>query len=168
MDKIHALRASLMIPPVFLIAAIGAEKLHAWLAIKMPAPLRTVATACVILAICGEPLQTYFRDWANSAPVARDFEAWLVDEAVAIRDAPVQPAKYVAIPRPIFRLPEVPQVIDFLAATSTPSDLLRSNVHYVFPDPGQVWRSVDFCRLVHSQHPAEQTFCVSRAAPLRP
>lgn len=166
--EIHPLRASLMIPPVFLVAAIGAERIYAWLEQKTPWAFRITVIICFVVAVCWEPCQTYFRNWASDVHVDRPFEEWLVDEATEIRDAPRQPAKYVAIPRPVFLFPEVPQVILYLIQTSTKADRKQANIHYVFPNPNETWRSRDFCTLVKEQHPTEQVFCVSRAVPVRP
>jgi 4-amino-4-deoxy-L-arabinose transferase-like glycosyltransferase len=167
-DRVHALRASLMIPPVFLLAAIGAQRGYAWLEQRTPSTLRVALSICFVAAICIEPAQTYFRNWAADPHVAHDFEDWLVDEAVEIRDAPHDPPKYVVIPRPVFRAPEVPQVILYLTQTSTRSDLKHSNIRYVFPVQGDTPRPWEFCSYVKGQHPQDQVFCVSRHLPLYP
>ena len=167
-DEVHALRLSLMIPSVFLIAAVGANWIAGWLKNKTSPSALHAAVAILIVAVCVEPCYTYFRQWANDPHVAHDFEDWLVDAATEIRDAPREPTKYVAIPNPIFRLPEVPQVILYLTQTSTEQDRKLANIHYVFPARYLTTHPREFCQYVKQLHPQEQVFCIARNVPLRP
>ncbi len=99
-DEIHALRASLMIPPVFLVAAVGAGRIHAWLERNASHTCPIAVAICFFVAVCLEPCQTYFRTWATDVHVAQTFDDWLIDESTEIREAPPRPTKYVVIPRP--------------------------------------------------------------------
>lgn len=53
--EIHPLRASLMIPPVFLVAAIGAERIYAWLEQKTPWAFRITVIICFVVLCAGNP-----------------------------------------------------------------------------------------------------------------
>ncbi len=167
-DEIHALRASLMIPPVFLVAAVGAGRIHAWLERNASHACRIAVAICFFVAVCWEPCQTYFRTWATDVHVAQTFDDWLIDESTEIREAPPRPTKYVVIPRPVYHTLEVPQVVLYLTRTSTEADRRQANIQYVFQKPNYQLLSRDFCAMFKSQHPWEQVFCVSRTAPLRP
>jgi len=74
----------------------------------------------------------------------------------------------VAIPNPIFRLPEVPQVILYLTQTSTEEDRKLANIHYVFPARYTTTHPREFCDYVKQLHPQEQVFCVARNVPIKP
>lgn len=167
-DGIHALRASLMIPPVFLLAGTGVARVASWLSPRISAGLRTPLIICAAVLLCAQCTQAYFFDWAIDPHVARDFENWLVDEAVEIRDAPTSSAKYVAIPRPVFGTAvEVPQVILYLTATSTPKGLQKAGIHYVFPTAEDQSSPSEFCANVYAAHRQDQVFCVARDLKLR-
>ena len=74
-DPVHALRSSLMIPPVFMLGAIGAERAYAGLSRIAPRRVRIPAAAIFLLALGYEPISAYFGAWAGNPNVARAFDA---------------------------------------------------------------------------------------------
>jgi hypothetical protein len=171
-DQIHALRTSLMIPPVFLVAGLGAQRVYTWMEGALPRGVRIAGVVGFVWLVCYQPFPKYFRDWAGDANVEFWFSAWLTEEAKEIHNAPPVPAKYVVVPNAKngerdVAPGQVPRTVIFLTQASTMRDRERSNVHFVLPganDPG----GAEFCAQVKKQHEGDQVFCVANDLPLRP
>jgi hypothetical protein len=78
----HALRALLMIPAVFLLAAVAAREL--WMRLRIP----SVAIAAIAVWLAWEPYHTYFDLWAKNPNVAEAFDIRVVDLARRLRQTP--------------------------------------------------------------------------------
>jgi hypothetical protein len=84
----HAYRAILMIPPVFLVAALGACWCYPRLARVAPAWVPVPLAAGVLLWVAWNGYQTYFDLWAADNHVARAFQADLIDIADELKYMP--------------------------------------------------------------------------------
>jgi hypothetical protein len=100
----HALRALLMAPAVFLLAAVAAREL--WTRLRIP----PVAIAAIAVWLAWEPYHTYFELWAKNPNVAEAFDTGAVDLARRLRQIPG--AKTVLVPA---ANPMLAEPIKFLA-----------------------------------------------------
>jgi len=93
----HALRALLMIPPVFLLAAVGAMRIHRWFEIRIPASMLTFLATGLLLGIAYNGYASYFKEWALNTNVPKAFNAPSVEIAQEINALPNETAKYVVV-----------------------------------------------------------------------
>jgi hypothetical protein len=152
----NALRAILMAPAVFIIAAVGGGCLYGWL--KKAASIWTLHTLtgvfCVILTV--NVYRSYFLVWAKRPEVALSFDQPLVDMAHRLNALPAQMPKFVVVDRDLFFVRGIPlaaQSVVFLTDTFSPERQRQKNLHYILPDEtnqiccGDVY--VDYIRLAH-------------------
>ena len=142
----HALRAILMIPPVCLLAAGGAHRLHGWLSLKVPRTWLLAGSAAFLLVLTYEPYHTYFDLWARNPNVGPAFEAAAVQVAEQINRLPRETPKYVVTADPMAAQP-----VMFLTASYTEKERRETNIHYVMSDS---------CGQVAVSQPAARIFCL--------
>jgi hypothetical protein len=164
-DRIHALRTVLMIPGVFLLAAVGAESVSASLRNRVPGRIHTALIAVAIAVVCWEPVQSYFFDWAENPNVATTFQAWMVDSARQINELPLTEPKYIAVPKnrdPVAEgIPLFLQPIAYLTGTYTAAGRQRMNLQYIVERPDDPAGPGQFCRSVREQHAGAKVLCVT-------
>jgi hypothetical protein len=175
-DEIHALRSVLMIPAVFLLAGLGAD--WAWTAVRRRAPQMVCAIVAVVLClmVAVEPTQSYFGDWAHYPWVARAFDAWLVEAASEIREAPNQATKFVAVPYIESGIeggiPVMVHTVPYLTRSYTEQEQYASGIRYIVQAQPPRLDPKAFCEGVRAQHAGEQVFCLAyapdRLQPLAP
>ncbi len=135
----HALRSLLMAPAACLLAAIGAEALYRWLAVRMPRPVLTASSALFLLALAWEPYHTYFDVWARSPEMPRAFDEGTVQVAEQINRLPPETPKYVVTADPMLAQPVI-----FLTGRD-------AGVRYEFHEP---------CTAVRARIPGAAVFCL--------
>jgi hypothetical protein len=142
----HALRAILMIPPVCMLAAVGAHRLDGWLGLKLPRAWLLTGSAAFLLVLAYEPYHAYFDLWARSPNVPPAFEAAAVQVAEQINRLPREAPKYVVAADDM-----ATQSVMFLTRSYTEKQRQETNIHYVLSDS---------CAQVTISQPQAKVFCV--------
>lgn len=134
----HALRSLLMLPPVLLLAASGADVLARWLERR---PLTSWAPAALAVigavALTAEAWTSYFVQYAPRPEVAVAFNQDYVDTARAIEALPDDVRKNVIVDasgRAVRENRMPSQTVMFLTDTFDPEMARRKNVYYIDPD----------------------------------
>ena len=142
----HALRAILMVPPACMLAALGADRVHGWLARKVPRGWLWAGSAAFLLALSYEPYHTYFDLWATNPNVPTAFDAGAVGVAGQINRLPRETPKYVVTAEPMAAQP-----VMFLTRSYTEKERVETNIHYVMSDS---------CADVAVSQPQAKVFCL--------
>jgi 4-amino-4-deoxy-L-arabinose transferase-like glycosyltransferase len=93
----HALRSLLLIPPAFLLAAVGADVAYNFLSAHLPRAVLAPLAAGLLLALAYEPYHTYFDLWAPDARVAAAMNSEEAQVAREINALPRRAPKVVAV-----------------------------------------------------------------------
>jgi hypothetical protein len=161
----HALRSVLMIPPVFVLAALGAHRTYAYvspkLAHKVPTAVQLGLGALIALWLCWQPYHTYFNLWLPNAKVPLAFDAGLVDVAEQINALPAATPTVIAVVTggdlangtPLSVAPLV-----YLTRSYTRKEQDAAHIHYVMPAAGEP--SAGFCEKVGAALPQAAVVCV--------
>ncbi|MDP3991499.1 MAG: glycosyltransferase family 39 protein [Candidatus Colwellbacteria bacterium] len=133
----HALRAILMIPPVFILSAIGGIWIYQFLLEKLKNPqLIKIGVTLLLITFAAEAYYTYFIRWAKNENTAGAFAANYVEIGRELNSLPVDQPKYVIVNAAGFDvrgLPMPTQTVMFLTDTFTPEKQARKNIHYIIP-----------------------------------
>ncbi len=139
----HALRAILMIPPIFILAGVGAFWLYEKLIIKIQNSKKFVkiilfSTFYIILSLLIlEAYTTYFVTWGRNPNVYGAFSADYVQIGREINALPEQTPKYVVVEASgtdVRGIPMPAQTVMFITDTFPLEKRLEKNVHYVLPN----------------------------------
>ena len=142
----HALRAILMIPPVCMLAAVGAHRLHGWLAPKVPPTWLLAGSAAFLLVLAYEPYHAYFDLWARNPNVPPAFESDAVQVAEQINRLPRETPKYVVAADPMAAQP-----VMFLTGSFTEKERQDTNIQYA---------TGDSCAQIAISQPKARVFCL--------
>jgi len=127
----HALRAIIMIPPVFILAGIGMSALWKYASRKITAPVASAAGILVLIALGYTTYHQYFKQWEAKEAFGGD----LYRIGLFLNDAPEEVPKYVITDEvdSIDRTgrPMALQAILFTTGTYLPTPLGHRNIHYV-------------------------------------
>lgn len=147
----HAMRSLLMIPPVYLAAALAAVEIHAW-AHRAPRLGWSVAILVLVFA-AGYGFWEYFIAWAGSSRTAEAFSASSTDAGHrinALRAAGDRRPVYVVVPGDPVLIEGIPlpaQPVMFLTGTENAAPREAADIHYVvvgrekeIPDGAAVFR----------------------------
>ncbi len=164
----HALRAILMVPPVFLLAAIGARSLYSGLARFIHNGVLPAAAVLVLIALTCEAGYTYFVRWAENPIVPAYFDIWNADLAKEINAYPRSLPKVVAITAQgisFHHLPMPVASVMYLTKTYTDREQEEDHIRYFTPEtfdraiPPEL-RGRDFCEQVSLLTPGVKVFCM--------
>lgn len=161
----HALRALLMIPPAFLLAAVGAWETYRWLALRSPA-VAPMLLAGTLMLVAFNGYKSYFKDWALNSNVPKAFNAPLVEIARKINALPKETAKYVVVfPAGVFvhGVPMPAQPVMFLTRSYTSRQQEETNIRYIVPDSQNEFDA--YCARVQEKNPGGIVFCLKCEAP---
>lgn len=162
----HALRTILMVPPVFMLAAVGAWTVYSRLRLVVPNPALPVAATAVLLALTFEPAYTYFVRWARDPAVPPYFDVEQADLARGINTYSRDLPKVVALPYLNRKhLPLRVASLMYLTKTYTPREQAEAHIQYVTPDTFEIpipddLRALPFCEQVVTLTPNATVFCV--------
>ena len=155
----HALRSILVIPAVFLLAAIGAGVAASWLAGRTPGYVRVAGPAVLAVVLIAEPYRVYFDLWSVHPEVTKWSNVALAGIADQLNAMPVEQPKYVAVnilrAQLLNAVPVQAMTIMFLTRTYTPPDQKRLNIHYVSPMNFPTLPGRDFCQSVSRHIPPD-------------
>jgi predicted membrane protein len=139
----HSGRALLAAPPIYLIAASGAD----WISTRSCLLFRIIVGAVSISAIVAG-YQLYFVTWAGDPRVANAHDVTLLNFSSKVNCMPIELPKYVILdpdPMTVAGLPVAAQTIMFLTDTATQDRQQAKNIHYLWPHQtnqiarGYVW-----------------------------
>ncbi len=140
----HALRAILMIPPVFILAAFGGWWLYDKIInspfCKLSKNSRLMFNIFVIIFLSLLAFQayvSYFIAWAQNPNVPGAFNQDYADIASQINGLPLQTQKYVVVEAGgvlVRGIPMPAQTVMFLTNTFLPQEQDAKNIHYLLPD----------------------------------
>ncbi len=133
----HALRSVLMIPPVFILAAVGGLKFYETLRLKLNGRLLSALVFLFLGLLLFESYAAYFIAWTNHPAVKESFAYRDYVLAERINSLSKETAKYVAVPdadRTIERdYPVSLQSVLFLTDTFSAEKRAEKNVFYLTP-----------------------------------
>lgn len=133
----HALRAIIMIPPVFMIAALGGSQLYKFIAKYLPASLLKTGAVVFFALLTLEAYNTYFVLWAKNPNTLGAFSANYVDIGREINALPPSIPKYVVVPTGgvmVRGIPMPAQTVMFMTDTFLPEYQQAKNIHYIVPE----------------------------------
>jgi 4-amino-4-deoxy-L-arabinose transferase-like glycosyltransferase len=133
----HALRAILMIPPVFMLAAIGASWLYERFRANLNPKFIQFFAGFIFALLIGQAYVEYFVLWVPNQNTKDAFAASYVDLAQQINAAPKNTAKYIVVDAggvPVNGIPMPAQTVMFLTKSYTLKEQQESNIHYVLPN----------------------------------
>jgi 4-amino-4-deoxy-L-arabinose transferase-like glycosyltransferase len=133
----HALRCLLMIPCVFIFAALGGYVLYGWIR-KIVNPRWLKVGAFIFLGFLAfEAYHTYFILWARNANVPEAFNADYVAIGRELNALPAATPKYVVVDATgviVRGIPMPAQTVVFITDTFEPEEQAAKNIHYVLPN----------------------------------
>jgi 4-amino-4-deoxy-L-arabinose transferase-like glycosyltransferase len=132
----HALRSILMLPPIMILAGIGAAATVSYLGRGIPVPAIWGALIVLAAVLVGETGSTYFRLWARDPLTRHSFNEKEVRLATDINSLPAGQPKVVAIQGPIeasdpFYPPLLP--LRFLTKSVTAQQQQKMNLRFYTP-----------------------------------
>ncbi len=133
----HALRAILMIPPVFILSGIGGIAIYNFFTRKIE-NIFVIKTAAIFLLffILLNTYFTYFVRWAKNPNTADVFAKNYVEIGRQLNSLPAELPKYVIVNAggvDVRGLPMPTQTVMFLTDTFTPEKQGKKNIHYLLP-----------------------------------
>jgi len=157
----HALRSVLTIPPVCVLAAVGANRVYASVAPKVSAGGMAGVGALMALGLCWQPYHVYFDLWVPNPQVASAFDAGLVEIAEQLNGMPAAAPKVIAVATggdlangtPLSVAPIV-----YLTRSYTKKQQDAANIHYVMPAAGEP--AAGFCEKAGAALPQAAVVCV--------
>lgn len=148
----HALRAILMIPPVFILAASGgvwiyehmvafakgADPESTWSHVKEK--LITIFTILLFIALPSEAFYIYFQKWDKDPNTFGAFTQQYVDQGREINNLPAELPKYIIVKAggtDVRGVPMSAQTIMFITDSFTQEKQKAKNIRYVLPGQEQ-------------------------------
>lgn len=133
----HALRAILMIPPTFILSAIGAYKLYNLFKKYLP-PKLLFAVSCLLFAVLiTQSFHSYFIKWGENKETAGAFSKNYVEIGKELNSLPIEMPKYVIVEAGgvnVRGLPMSTQTTMFITNTFTPEKQKEKNIFYILPN----------------------------------
>ncbi|MBI2594859.1 MAG: hypothetical protein HYW38_01195 [Candidatus Colwellbacteria bacterium] len=134
----HALRAIIMIPPVFILAGVGGIAIYQFIAQKLKSTyaLKT-ASFILLLFLLLSTYYTYFVRWAKNPNTADSFAENYLEIGRQLNSLPTEQPKYVIVNATgvdVRGLPMPAQTVMFLTDTFTPVNQKQKNIHYLTPE----------------------------------
>ncbi len=133
----HALRAIIMIPPVFILAGIGGVWIYQFLSKKINQQLLKTGTALLLAIFIVQVYHAYFIRWAKNQNTAGAFAANYVEIGRQLNALPANQPKYVIVNAggtDVRGFPMPAQTVMFITDTFTPVRQEVKNIHYLLPD----------------------------------
>jgi 4-amino-4-deoxy-L-arabinose transferase-like glycosyltransferase len=165
----HALRALLMVPAVFILAALGAERVWSYLGQRIPAGLRTPVLVVFFLGLTYQPYHTYFDLWAPSPKVPLNFGGRLVDFAAQFSQFPPGVPRYLAVTYDGDLANGIPVLMTpfaYLTGSYTAKEQAETDIHYITPNgfyakPPVPFSAKTFCEQVIASKPPGSVSCLN-------
>jgi 4-amino-4-deoxy-L-arabinose transferase-like glycosyltransferase len=132
----HALRCLLMIPCVFIFAALGGRSLCGWLRKIVAARWLKLAAFGFLALLAFEAYRSYFVLWAKNPNVPEAFNADYVAIGRELNALPAATPQYVVVDATgvmVRGIPMPAQTVMFITDTFEPEEQAAKNIHYVLP-----------------------------------
>ncbi|MDP2650899.1 MAG: glycosyltransferase family 39 protein [bacterium] len=133
----HALRAIIMIPPVFILSSIGGIAIYRFIAQRVRSAYALKAASFILLLlILLTAYYSYFIRWANNPNTAGAFASNYVEIGRELNGLPNEQPKYVIVNAggaDVRGLPMPTQTVMFITNTFTPANQAQKNIHYLLP-----------------------------------
>lgn len=138
----HALRSILMIPPIFILAGIGAYKIYESIINTMPGFChkhdRLLKNAFILICICLiiQSYNYYFLKWGKNPNTEYAFRQNYVDLGKIINALPQNTIKYIVTENSDIRVRNIPmpaQTIMFITDTFSAAKQINKNIYYIMP-----------------------------------
>ncbi|MCP6719928.1 MAG: glycosyltransferase family 39 protein [Patescibacteria group bacterium] len=132
----HALRAIIMIPPVFILAAIGGREVYNWLSKKISKRILLNTTYTLLALLIIEAYVSYFIIWGRNPEVAGSFNQNYVEIGRELNNLPQELPKYVLVEArgtDVRGIPMPTQTVMFITDTFSLEKQQEKNIHYVLP-----------------------------------
>ena len=134
----HALRAILMIPPIFILAGIGGARLYKLLAEKIKNQRAFNIFVLIFLSLLAfQAYTSYFILWGGNPNTADAFNANYVAIGRQINNLTKETPKYVIVKASgvlVRGIPMPAETIMFITDTFTPKKQKEKNIFYILPD----------------------------------
>ena len=152
----HALRAILMAPAVFMLAAIGGVALYDWSHKVLPVGALRILCCIFIVTLVLEACHTYFVAWAHNPKVGEWFDQSSVEAAHRLDSLPRELPKYIIVEADgtwVRGMPMGAQGLMFLTDTFSPDRQREKNLHYLLPEQtNQIARGYVYVQFVNTTH----------------
>jgi len=160
----HALRSILLIPPAFMLAAVGAQEVHRFVSARAPRAVLAVLAIGLLSVLAYEPYDAYFDRWAPDTRVAAAMDSAEVGLARKINAAPREAPKVVALRGAGAQCNELPVEvlpIQYLTRTYTRAQQESVHIRYVSPESFRTPPGVGLCQAVSVSFPGGTAiFCL--------
>ncbi len=139
----HALRSILMIPPVFILAGVGAYKLYEISRNKFSGFYKRhdefIKNSFILLSACliVQTYNYYFLEWGQNPIVKDAFNQNYVDLGISLNSLPQDIIKYVVVNTggvDVRGIPMPAQTVMFITDTFTIKKQVEKNIHYILPE----------------------------------
>lgn len=134
----HALRAIIMIPPIFMLVGLGGIWVYEKLFLKVRLKKFLFTTCYLLFAILIIQVYfTYFIQWGKNENVFGAFSQNYVDIGRELNSLPIEMPKYVIVKAggtDVRSIPMPTQTVMYITDTFTPKNQAIKNIHYVLPD----------------------------------
>ncbi len=138
----HALRAILMIPPVYILAGAGAHFAWKWLLARIHRRVARVFFSIFLTLVLFNAYYSYFILWGDRSETADAFTRDFVKTARMMNELPKPTPKYVVVEgtgTDVRGIPMSAQTVMFLTDSFTAKEREEKNIHYLLPDErGQI------------------------------
>jgi 4-amino-4-deoxy-L-arabinose transferase-like glycosyltransferase len=129
------LRATLMIPPVFLLAGVAGVRSYQLVAARITGVRQSanLASAVFLIVCCYEPYYIYFQKWALQ-PVVASMTVDLLNLSNSINSLPKQEPKYIVATADALTENGIPSYllpVAFLTRSYTRTEQHDTNIHYL-------------------------------------
>ncbi len=133
----HALRAILIIPPVYIISALGAMNVFKYLYRKIPRKILSysIFLLSALLIMCS--YCCYFIAWGNNSNLEGAFSERYAEIGKEISKISSEIPKYIVVNAGGVLVRDIPmpaQTVMFISNSFTKEDQEKNNVHYILPD----------------------------------
>ncbi len=132
----HALRAIIMIPPIFILAAIGGLKVYELLK-KVIGNWSLVISSLLIIILIFQAYVAYFVTWGKNPNIAGAFNQNYVEIGSQLNALPKEMPKYVVVEAGgaiVHGIPMPAQTVMFLTNTFDVEKREEKNIVYLLPD----------------------------------
>lgn len=160
----NALRSILLIPPTFILAAVGSDRACSFLSARVPRAILGPLAIGLLLVLAYEPYHTYFDGWACDPRLVAAMETGGVRVAEKVNALPRGTPKVIAVrgAGPMHNgLPVEALPIQYLTRSYTRSQQQSAHIRYVSLRTFSAPPGVDFCQAASASLPGgAAVFCL--------
>jgi len=132
----HALRAILVIPPIFMLAGIATHRVVLFSKRHLGGTMTIAGTMLIGVVLCLNSYTTYFIAWGENVNTQGAFSSSYVELGQQLNLLSPQLAKYVVVNAggvEVRGIPMPAQTVMFITDTFLPPQQEQKNIHYILP-----------------------------------